>query len=46
LPLTPTSPSTTAFFRRISIGSSPSFVASSSRSDSSANAAVGAPGAR
>ena len=46
LPLTLRSPSTIAFFRRISTGSRPSFVASSSSSDSRANAAVGAPGAR
>ena len=46
LPQMPTSPSTTALRSRISMGSSSSFCASSSRSDSSANAAVGAPGAR
>ncbi len=46
LPLTLRSPSTKAFFRRISTGSSPSFAASSSSSDSTAKAAVGAPGAR
>ena len=45
-PLTPMSPSTTAFCRRRSIGSSSSFCASSSSSVSTANAAVGAPGAR
>ena len=45
-PVTAMSPSTAAFLERSSIGSTASFSASSSRSDSTAKAAVGAPGAR
>ena len=44
--LTSSQPSETAFFSRISIGSIPSFPASSSITDSDAKAAIGAPGAR
>ena len=39
-------PSLAAFFRRNSIGSMPSFLASSSITHSTANSEIGAPGAR
>ena len=46
MPMAVGSPSTTAFFNRTSIGSRPSVWAISSITDSTANAAWGADGAR